>query len=125
MNAEEVKMNNKDKWGIFVPLLLFVAGMSIPFFTDNRYAMLFALLPFYAYSYIASLFGSKNEDLCENIAGTMAFVFVLSAVFAVVHCFVLSDMSSSIAKSTLMGMINVPVSFSSMLILYFGRTFYP
>lgn len=37
------------KWGLFFPLFLFIAEISVLFFTDEFYAMLFALVPFYAF----------------------------------------------------------------------------
>ena len=53
------------KWGMFFPLFLFIAGISVPFFTDELYAMWFALVPFYAYSYFAVCV--NNEKLEKRL----------------------------------------------------------
>lgn len=118
-------MPREVKWGILFPLFLFIDGISVPFFTDEIYVMWFALVPFYAYSFVVALVGCENEELSDNIVGAMAGVFMLSVLLAIIHCFVLSDMESNLATATLMGMFNIPMSFASMWALYFGRAFSP
>lgn len=112
--------SNENKWGFFFPLFLFIAGMSVPFFTEELYAMWFALVPFYGFVYFA-ICGSKNENLKKNVVGTVAFVWVLSWILALVRWFVLNDLDTPFATVTLMGVFNVPASFSSMIVLYLAR----
>ena len=111
---------NENKWGFFFPMLLFIAGMSVPFFTNELYAMWFALVPFYGFVYTV-VCGSKNEKMREKAVETVAFVWVLSWILALIRWFGLSDLETSFATVTLMGVFNVPASFSSMIVLYLAR----
>ena len=141
MNAEEVKRYNElskrefekssvfdvlefnapasveDKWGVFFPFFLFIAGMSVPFFTDEIYAMWFALVPFYAYSFFAVCI--DNYKIREKAVETMAAVCGASIVLTLIRYYLLSDMDSDFATMTLMGVFNVPASLSSAIGLYF------
>lgn len=141
MNAEEVKRYNElskrefekssvfdvlefnapasveDKWGVFFPFFLFTAGMSVPFFTDEIYAMWFALVPFYAYSFFAVCV--DNDNIRSKAVETMAAVCGASIILAFIRFFILSDLSTSFATITLMGVFNIPASLSSAIGLYF------
>ena len=105
------------KWGLFFPLFLFIAGISVPFFTDELYAMWFALVPFYAYSYFAVCV--NNEKIREKVVETMAAVCGASIILALIRGYFLSDMDTNFATTTLMGLFNIPASFASTIGLYF------
>lgn len=102
-------------YGIIIPLLLFICGILVPFFTDEILPMWFALVPFYGFCItIAGGFGS--DGMRENIIGTMALVFFISLVFSIIRMFVLSDFETSFATMTLMCEFNTPASFASIII---------
>ncbi len=112
--------SNENKWGFFFPLFLFIAGMSVPFFTEELYAMWFALVPFYVYSF-AVVSWAKNEKLRDSIVKSMAFIWFISLVLAIIRWFVLNDMNTNFSTVTLMGVFNVPASFSCALVFYLGK----
>lgn len=141
MNAEEVKRYNElskrefekssmfdvlkfdasisaeDKWGVLFPFFLFIAGMSVPFFTDEIFAMWFALVPFYVYSFFAVCV--DNDNIRSKAVETMAAVCGASMILAFIRFFILSDLSTSFAAIALMGVFNIPASLSSTIGLYF------
>lgn len=112
--------SKEQKWGVFFPWLLFVSGMSVPFFTDELYAMWFALVPFYAYCF-SIVAASKNDDLKKSVVDVVASTCGLCIILMVIRLFVIPDSESSFAIMTKMAMFNVPGSFSSTIVLSIGR----
>ncbi len=113
--SDPVGLDKDTVYGILVPLILFVCGILVPYFTDEILPMWFALVPFYGYCLtIAGGFGS--DGMRDNIVGTMSLVFVVSLIFFIIRMFVLNDLETNFATMTLMCEFNTPASFASVII---------
>lgn len=112
------KVGKNDLFGFVIPLFLFFAGMSVPFFTDEILVMWFALVPFYVYTVF---YGHGDDNRTDCTLSVTAFVFCISLVLTALRWFVLSDMETNFATVTLMAFFNLPCSFVWILFLKIGR----
>ena len=69
------KVVKNDLFGFVIPLFLFFAGMSVPFFTDEILVMWFALVPFYVYT---EFYGHGDDKRTDCMLSVTAFVFCIS-----------------------------------------------
>lgn len=105
--------SKEDKWGLFVPLFLFFAGMSVPFFTDRALYMWFALVPFYFYHLTIVNIDFFSEEMKKNCLGAMAVTFGVSLILTICWASFIDDSYGPLNSIALMGVFNLVPAFVS------------
>lgn len=99
--------SKEDKWGLFIPLFLFFAGMSVPFFTDRALYMWFALVPFYLYDFTIMGVASISDEIKKNASGVMAITFGVSLILTICWASFMDDSYGPLNSIALMGVFNL------------------
>lgn len=107
------KVGKNDLFGFVIPLFLFFAGMSVPFFTDRTVVMWFALVPFYSYHMTIVNIESLPDEMKRNDILSVGFTFVVSLILAVCWATFMNDTDGPFGSVVIMGICNLVPSFAS------------